>query len=270
MSDAHHLCVGPEVVAGNGTAGRVFLLPGSAARAHAIAAHFDDVVAYENPRRHDVLVGTLTRGGVTVDVGTVNTGMGCPSLGIIVSELIGLGARQFLRVGTAGTLQPELIGVGDLIIATGAVRDEGASDAFAPRTVPAVAHPDWVSALADASRALGFSERTFRGLVHSKDALYGREFPAGPMASQNAEYMAVLERLGVMASEMESSHLFILAQTHGPDLQPITGSDNAVVKAGAILAIIGSSEFWAEDDDAAAAIQRAIDVALQAAVNLGA
>ncbi len=268
---AHHLAIGPEVVAGNGDAGRIFLLPGSPARAERIAAHFDDHRVHRNARRHDVHTGRLTRGGLTIDVATVATGMGCPSLGIIVSELLALGARSMVRVGTSGSLQPDAIDVGDLVIATAAVRDESTSDVFCPRDVPAVAHPAWVSALSRAAVALGHGDRTFRGLVHAKDALYGREQPTGPLAEQSARYMQMLADTGVLATEMESSHLFVLAQATAADLRPINAGDGphaTVVQAGTVLAVIGVGERWAGADDAARAEARAIDVALQGAVEL--
>lgn len=269
-AEAHHLGVGPEVVAGNEGVGRVFLLPGSTARAERIAARFGDHRVHESPRRHDVHTGTFSWEGRQVDIGAVGTGMGCPSLGIIVSELVALGARRLLRVGTAGSLQPAHIGAGALVIATGAVRDEATSDALAPRELPAVAHPAWVRALGQAATALGHADQTFQGLVHAKDCFYGREVATGPLAAESARYMQVLEAAGVLATEMESSHLFILAQVHGPDLRSLAarGPDPAVLQAGSILAVIGAGEGWADPQVAARTEQAAIEVALHAAVAL--
>ena len=273
-AEAHHLGVGPDVVAGNDGVGRVFLLPGSMARAERIAERFDNHVVHASPRRHDVHTGTYTVLGQTVDIGAVGTGMGCPSLGIIVSELVALGARRLVRVGTAGSLQPERVPPGALVIATAAVRDEGASDALAPREVPAVAHPDVVAALGRAATSLGYADRTFRGLVHAKDSLYGREVATGPMAAESARYMEVLRAAGVLATEMESSHLFMLAQVYGPDLRPLSAAGpgappaDRVLMAGAVLAVIGGADGWAAADLAQDTEHAAIDVALQGAVEL--
>ena len=44
--------------------------------------------------------------------------MGCPSVDIIVTELIMLGARRFVRVGTAGSLQPHAIRMFALLLLT--------------------------------------------------------------------------------------------------------------------------------------------------------
>lgn len=265
MSTAHHLQIGPEHVAGNGGVGRIFLVPGSPARARMIGEQLAGHEVHENPRHHDVHLGHLDVDGRRVDVGSVSSGMGCPSLGIIVSELIELGVRRLARVGSSGSLQPHRVRIGDLVIATGAVRDEGASDAFCPRDVPAVAHSDWVRALRQAAVALGYADHTFAGLVHSKDSLYGREFPSGPQAEENARYMQVLERMGVLASEMETSHLFVLAAASGHDPRPISVAAADVVKAGAVVAVISDDTGWATEQGEAAAEARAVEVALRAA-----
>ena len=50
------------------------------------------------------------------------TGMGCPSAAIVIEELVQLGVKRLLRVGTCGGLQPNMT-LGDLIVL---------SDAFVP------------------------------------------------------------------------------------------------------------------------------------------
>ena len=267
--EAHHLCIGREHLEGNDGRGRVVFVPGSVARTAQVAEHFEDVRVHTNPRGLDVHLGTLRHGDRSVDVAAVSTGMGCPSLGIVVTELIELGARRFLRVGSAGSLQPG-VAIGDLVVATAAVRDEGASDAYVPREVPAVAHSDWIVALSAAARALGEAERTCLGLVHTKDSLYGREFAMGPLAEQNRGYMKLLESVGVLASEMESSHLFILSTSRGPDVSSLAHrrGGEGVIKSGTILAVIGDQNSWAPSELAAATEARAIRVAVRAAREL--
>jgi uridine phosphorylase len=265
----HHIQVDATAVAGNGGRGRVFLVPGSLARVEAIAERLQDRQVFPSPRRLDVHVGRYVRDGRAVDVGACPTGMGCPSLGIIVSELLALGVRRLVRVGSAGSLQPGAVGSGDLVIATGAVRDEAASDAYATRDLPALAHPDWVLALRRAAVARGLGARTFEGLVHTKDSLYGREFATGPRAAQNRAYMDELRALSVLATEMESSHLFVLAQATPHRPTPLTGApDPAEVKVGTILAVIGDEGVFAPAHAARDAEAQAIDVALDAALEL--
>ena len=266
----YHLVIGREEVAGNGGIGRVFLLPGSDARARMLGGLLEDRVVHPSPRQLNVYLGKLTRGDLSVDVAVVPTGMGCPSVNVVVTELILLGARRLLRVGTSGSLQPQRLRTGDLVIATAAVRDESTSDDYAPREVPAVAHPDWVRALRRAARVRGESSRTFTGVVHSKDSLYGREFGMGPQCEANAAYMKLLAKLGVLVTEMETSHLLILAAAHGPDVHPIDvpSASPDVIKAGALLVAIGDDPPFSDTEAVQAAEERAVRVALEAVVEL--
>lgn len=268
--EPHHIRLQPEDVHGNGDLGRLFFLPGSASRARHFAEYFLDRRVVETPRHVDTWLGRYTRGGVTIDVGATSTGMGPPSLNIVVSELMALGARRFLRVGSAGSLQPDHIHPGDVVIATAAVRDERTSDMFTPREYPAASHPDWVRHLRSAALNQGHGGHTYPGLVHSKCALYGRELAKGPQAEENAAYMELLSRSGVLASEMEASHLFVLCGCEGPDIRPLDrhDTDREAYKAGAILAIIGGEALFATADVAREAEDRAIRIALEAAVHL--
>jgi uridine phosphorylase len=84
----HHLTIGPEHCAGNERFGRLFLLPGSDGRARQIADHFTDLQVVPSPRQHNAYLGRLAGRDGFLDVGTVATGMGCPSVDIIVTELV--------------------------------------------------------------------------------------------------------------------------------------------------------------------------------------
>jgi uridine phosphorylase len=237
----HHLQIDPSVLRGNGDLGRYVLVPGSVDRCARIAKRLQDVVVHENRRRLDVYTGRLEFDGRSVDVAAVPTGMGCPSVDIVVTELLDGGCRRFLRVGTSGSLQPE-VRVGDVVIASGAVRDESTSDVYLPRDVPAVADPLWVEAASLAAVRLGLAERAHVGLMHSKDSFFGREFGRGPDGHRNEEYMQLLARGGVLASEMEAAHLFVLGQVYGGAPRDVAGlrSRRAKVRAGALCAVIGT------------------------------
>ncbi|MDP7112586.1 MAG: nucleoside phosphorylase [Myxococcota bacterium] len=269
--DAHHLQVGPEALAGNDGLGRYVLLPGSPGRARRIGGRLLDAVEMPNSRGHNVITGRLERGGRSVDVAAVATGMGCPSLDIIVNELIGLGARRFLRVGTTGTLQDGLA-AGHMVVASGAVRDEGASDAYTPREFPAVADPVMVEVLCATARRLELGDRTWCGIVHSKDSFFGREFAEGPDAARNAEYMRQLSQTGVLATEMEAAHLFVLGSVFGGP----TGSVNAArsrsvpIRCGALMAVIGDLAGFYGPDQAKEAEGVMIDLALESMLDLAA
>ncbi len=261
MSTAHHLQIDASVLAGNGGLGRYILLPGSAGRAERIGERLEGHQCHANRRRLDVHVGRYKG----VDIAAIPTGMGCPSVDIVVGELVELGARRMLRVGTSGTLQPH-IGIGDLVIATGAVRDEGTSDAYTPRGFPAVSDPWMTMAVAQAASELGLAHRVHAGLVHSKDSFFGREFGVGPDSERNKAYMERLARGGVLASEMEAAHLFVLGTVFGKaptDVAALAGA-GAHLRVGALLAVIGSPEAGiASIEEETAAEDRLIEVGLE-------
>jgi uridine phosphorylase len=266
----HHLAIGPEHVEGNGDAGRIFFLPGSDGRARRLGERFLGLEVVPHERQHNVYLGALERDGARVDVGAVSTGMGCTSLDVIVTELIGLGARPLLRVGTAGSLVPDVVRAGCLVIATAGVRDEGASDRYITRDYPAVGHLDWVLALREAARRRGLAERTFVGVVHAKDSLPAMELGEGPRVAENHAYMAQLRRMRVLASDMETAHLFVLADVHSTEVAPLSAvpSPTGRVRAGSVLAVVGDDTPFAAPERIRATEEAAIEVALEAALGL--
>ena len=97
------------------------LLPGDPLRAKYIAETYLDSVVERNKER-GMLGFTGEYEGRPVSVQA--TGMGCPSAAIVMEELVQLGVKRFLRVGTCGGLQPDLQ-LGDLIVAVTAVPADG-------------------------------------------------------------------------------------------------------------------------------------------------
>jgi|GEM_PF-345029 len=280
----HHMSITRDDIAGNDGIGRYILLPGSDGRAASIAEHFSGLQVREHGRRHNYYSGTLDCSGRlagesgTVDVAVVSTGMGCPSVDIIVNELIRLGARRLLRVGTAGSLQPGRIPIGSIVVASAAVRDEGTTRHYMPVEVPAVASPAMVAAALEACRACGVTDR-FSGIVHTKDSLYAREMGAGPRGAENDRFMEQLTAAGVLASEMETAMLFTLAQIFSQEAASAgwsaAASANwsaaasagwsapASVEAGAVLGIIGDHEAFGNDEQIARTTGIAVEVGLE-------
>jgi uridine phosphorylase len=270
VAGLHHLEIEPAALAGNGGLGRYVLLPGSADRAARIGARFADLQVIPNRRRLDVHLGRLVRGDRSVDVAAIPTGMGCPSVDIVVGELIAGGARRMLRVGTAGSLQAG-VGLGDLVVGSGAVRDEAASDAYVDPRYPALSDPLWVEALAMAAVDQGLAERVHVGLLHSKDAFFGREFGSGPDAARNEAYMARLRGAGVLATEMEAAHLFVLGSVHdrGPRTVAAMRSGAAHLRCGAVCAVVGDPEHgFASREEEQAAEERLVSLALGGVLRL--
>lgn len=236
----HHINATADDLTGNHGIGRYVLLPGSDGRAKEIAQHFNNLNVKPHARGHNLYLGTLTHGNQAIDVAAVSSGMGCPSMEIILHELFHLGAKRFLRVGTAGSLQPKLIKIGDIINTLASVRDEHTTTDYVPITVPAIASLEFNLAISQAAKNLKLAKYISNGVVHCKSSLYAREFGSGPKAMWNKTYLKVLTDCGVLASEMETATLFIQSQLYNYQLQQKGHGASYRVLAGAILGVIST------------------------------
>ena len=188
-----------------GDVGRYCILPGDPGRCKAIAALFDDAQFVTSNREFTIYTGTLLGEKVSV----CSTGIGGPSASIAMEELHNIGADTFIRTGTCGGINLD-VQSGDIVVATGAIRYEHTSMEYAPIEYPAVANLDITIALRDASRAMG--KTTHVGVVQCKDAFYGQHSPAKmPVSYELLQKWEAWKRLGVLASEMESAALFVVA-----------------------------------------------------------
>ncbi len=193
----YHTMVGPEDV------GRFVILPGDPKRCRQIAAHLEQAKLVADSREFVTYTGTLEGAAVSV----VSTGIGGPSAAIALEELAKCGADTFIRVGTCGGMQDEVLG-GDLVIANGAVRMEGTSREYAPLEYPAVPDPTVMNALAHAAQKAGV--RWHIGVVQSKDSFFGQHEPeVMPVSYELQNKWNAWLRMGCLASEMETAALFI-------------------------------------------------------------
>lgn len=192
-----------------GDVGRYCILPGDPGRCKAIATHFDDAHFVAQNREYTIYTGTLLGEKVSV----CSTGIGGPSASIAMEELHNIGADTFIRVGTCGGIALP-VKSDDVVIATGAVRHEGASREYAPIEFPAVSDYEVQSALVQAAKNLG--KPWHAGVVQCKDSFYGQHDPKRMPVSQELLYKwEAWKRLGVLASEMESAALFCCAAALG-------------------------------------------------------
>lgn len=206
-----------------GDAGEIVILPGDPKRSEKIAKYFDNPVLVGDRREFVTYTGTLNGKKVSV----TSTGIGGPSASIALEELVKIGAKKFIRVGTCGGMDLN-VKSGDLVIATGAIRMEGTSKEYAPIEFPAVADYDMVTALKQASEKLNLPHHI--GVVQCKDSFYGQHNPEIMPVSYELEnkWQAWL-RLGCLASEMESAALFVA----GSFLK---------VKVGSIFLVVANQE----------------------------
>jgi purine-nucleoside phosphorylase len=228
------------------------LLPGDPNRATRIAASFDGGVAGSRlVNDHRGLLGyTGTFEGHPVS--TQTSGIGTPSLSIVVEELLRLGARHLIRVGTTGGIGRG-IRTTDLVIATAAVPADGTThtylhgDPYAP-----VADFELTRALVDAARARGVEAHV--GLVATVDAFY----------NPDDDYAAKWRSRNVLSLEMESAALFFLAARAAA-----AGKD---VRAASILTV---SDTISEEETIEAtylglgALERATDLMIAVALEAG-
>lgn len=193
----YHTGVGPTDI------GKYVILPGDPKRCEKIAKHFDNPVLVADSREYVTYTGTLD--GVKVSV--TSTGIGGPSAAIAIDELAKCGADTFVRIGTCGGMQEEVLG-GDVVIANGAIRMEGTTREFAPIEYPAVADIYVTNALMAAAKEQGFRHHV--GVVQCKDSFFGQHEPEIMPVSYELEHKwQAWIRMGCLASEMESAALFI-------------------------------------------------------------
>lgn len=188
-----------------GDVGRYVLLPGDPKRCSKIAKYFDAPVLVADKREYVTYTGYLD--GVKVSV--TSTGIGGPSASIAMEELANIGADTFIRVGTCGGMNVDVMG-GDLVIATGAIRMEGTSREYAPIEFPAVADFGIANALVKAAENL--NKKYHVGVVHCKDSFYGQHDPESkPIGYELTNKWGAWLKMGTLASEMESAALFTVA-----------------------------------------------------------
>lgn len=259
-----HINATSDDLAGNDGIGRYIFLSVSDGRAEEIAKHFENLSIKPHRGGHNIYLGSLLCDGKSIDVAAVATGTGCPSAEIMMHELFHLGGKRFLRVGTAGSLQSQNVKLGELVNAQASVRDEDTSIRYAPAEFPAIASLEFASSIMLAAGIIGLAEQLHTGIVHCKSSFYAREFGAGPRAEENKAYIQLLKETGVLASEMESSTIFVQSQIYNHKLQIEGVSPQHRVLAGAILAIVTSPEEDENTEKSLSAIKNSIDLAIEA------
>jgi uridine phosphorylase len=237
----------PHLLVEEGDVHDIALVPGDPGRVDRIASHCEDVETVAENREYKLVNATYEGRDLTI----CSTGIGSPSAAIAVEELAAVGVETFVRVGTTGALQ-EGIEIGDMIVATGAAKDEGTTGRYEADTVPAVPDYEVLSELVEAAQSRG--EDVHVGPIATDDAFY----------AETDEYVDNWEAAGLLAVEMEAAALFTLARRKG-------------LRAGAICTVDGNlvegTQKGETDDEelpekAKNNVERAIEIALSAATTL--
>lgn len=198
-------------------------LPGDPDRVAMLSASWDSFEQVSQNREFVTHTGVLDGRPVSA----ISTGIGNPAMATVVESITRMGAQTLLRVGTTGCIQPG-IELGDLIIARGSVRLDGASKAYVRPEYPAAAHPEAVMALIQACEELGYTYHV--GVTASVDSWYlgqGRPGVNDYAPSFSRDLIPDLRGAGVLNFEMESSALLTLAGLYG-------------LRAGAIFAVVAN------------------------------
>lgn len=204
-----------------GDIGEYVLLPGDPARSDMVAAHLEDAHLVANNREHRTFTGFYK--GIKISV--TSTGMDCPSAAIAAEELINIGAKYLVRIGSTAALQPALR-IGDLVISTGSMKNEGTSRFYVPDCFPAVPDFDFTRVLIDVAREMqpSLGCNVYYGINASDDAFYG----------ETPEWIQKLSDLGCLNVEMESSALYTVCHRRGVKGAMISAVSGNLVNAEVI------------------------------------
>jgi uridine phosphorylase len=232
---------------------RLALLCGDPDRARLIAqSHLRDARTLSEHRGLNSYGGLLPNGRPVI---SATSGMGAPSLSIVVNELVQVGIRTIIRIGTCGSIQEHIL-PGSVVISSASLCRQGAANDIAPPEYPAAADPFLTVALAEAAKNLGVDHHI--GITASTDTFY-----EGQERSESANSHLLrslrgqteeLRRLNVLNYEMEAGTLFKMGGVYG-------------FAAGCVCGVVAqrttSEQIVLEQKSAA--VERAIAVAVRAA-----
>ena len=234
------------------------LLVGDPGRVAKVSSLWDSVELNRSNREITTATGTY-RG---MRVSAMSTGMGPDNTEIVLAEILEITDHPtFVRVGSSGGLQPH-VGMGDLVVSTGAVRLENTTDYYVHPGYPAIAHRDVVWALESACQELGYTYHV--GITATAPGFFapqGRAMRTLPV--RYPDLTEELGRAGVLNLEMESSALFVLAGLAGSragtvcavyaqrtDGTFIAVADKEAAEARCIDAgLTGIHRLWGKDQD---------------------
>jgi uridine phosphorylase len=229
------------------------LLSGEPERARFIAdTGLQEVRKLSEYRGLNSYVGLLPNGRPLL---SATSGMGAPSVSIVVNELVQVGIQHIIRIGTCGSIQPHVL-PGSLVILRAALCRQGAANDIAPAEFPAASDPFLTVALVEAAQALGVEHHL--GLTASVDTFYeGQERYDSANPHLLRQLRGVTEeyrRLNVLCYEMETGMLFKMAGVYG----------FAAASVCAVIAQRTQSEHMVLDQKQVS-VKNAIAVALRAA-----
>ncbi len=191
------------------------LLPGDPLRAEHIAnTYFSDVVRYNEVRGMYGFTGTYKGERVSVQ----GTGMGMPSFSIYAQELIqSYGAKRLVRVGTCGTMS-EKLALRDVLLVQSSDTDSGMNTDRFGQSYHFAPTPSFSLLYGAYQKAEELNIPVVVGSVLTSDQFYD---------DRGAEKLAIAQKVGTMAVEMESCELYTLGRLYNVEtLTLLTVSDS--------------------------------------------
>jgi len=237
----------PHLQVADGDLAPIALVPGDPGRVDRIAAKCENVERVAENREYAVANATYEGQDLTI----CSTGIGAPSAAIAAEELHAVGVETLLRVGTCGALQVG-IEIGDMVVATGAAKDEGTTKRYESATVPAVPDYGVLSALVASARDREADVHV--GPIATDDAFY----------AETDEYVAAWEAAGLLAVEMEAAALFSVARRKGMNAGALCTVDGNLVEGTQK----GESSGGELPPKARNNVDRAIEIALEATTRI--
>ena len=186
------------------------IIMGDPARADIAAGMLENVQFLNFNREYKTFLGDYKGKKILI----MSTGIGAPSAGIGVEELHNVGVKFVIRVGSAGAYQKN-IKIGDLIIAEGAVRDDGLSKKYVPEIYPAV------PSLKLLMLAKKYAPDAVYGIIRSHDGFY---------MDDNAEVEKFWSEKGIVGADMESGILMVIGRQRG--METLSILNNVVLYEG--------------------------------------
>ena len=187
------------------------LLVGDPGRIHRVAGHLNNAKELSSNREYLSICGEYNGERILA----LSTGIGGASMGIAVEELSNIGIKAAIRLGSAGSYQRN-IRIGELIIANGAVRNDGASKVYIPTAFPAVPATCLLTNCIDIASK---SDVVYHiGIIRSHDSFY---------TDREEEICRFWSSKGVMGADMETAALYTIASLRG--IKALTILNNVVL-----------------------------------------
>lgn len=172
------------------------IMPGDPKRIDVVKQFLDNPKELMYNREFRSVIGTYKG----LPIIAVSTGVGGSSASIAVEELHNLGVHTMVRIGSAGAYQTN-IDLGDLIIAEGAIRDDGVSKTYVDSIYPACPNHELLSKIIEVCKDTNYPYHT--GVIQSHETFYHDD---------NINQEAKWSKLGVLGADFESAGLFVVGR----------------------------------------------------------